>query len=149
MPALFLINGPNLNLLGEREPEIYGTTTLADCVALAESATLERGWSFSSAQFNSEGEMIEAIHSARTAADAIVINPGAFTHYSFAIADALAAFSGTIIELHLSNVHAREEWRRISVISPVATGIVAGLGSVGYAIAAEAAIAVHTERPSR
>ena len=135
MPALFLINGPNLNLLGEREPEIYGTTTLADCVALAESATLERGWSFSSAQFNSEGEMIEAIHSARTAADAIVINPGAFTHYSWALHDALAAFEGPVIELHLSNPDAREPWRRTSVVAPVATGTIAGFGGDGYRLA--------------
>ena len=148
-PTVLLLSGPNLNLLGTRQPEIYGSATLADHVRTATDTAESLGLSVEAVATNAEAVAVEAIHRARGRNRAIVVNPGAFTHYSFAIADALAAFSGTIIELHLSNVHAREEWRRISVISPVATGIVAGLGSVGYAIAAEAAIAVHTERPSR
>lgn len=143
MPSLLLLNGPNLNLLGQREPEVYGTATLEDCVGVARSAALAHGWSLEAQQFNSEGEMIDAIHAARTSADAIVINPGAFTHYSYAIADALAAFPGPMIELHLSNVHAREEWRRTSVVSPVVHGIIAGLGIDGYGLAVQAAVLVH------
>ena len=140
MTTILLLNGPNLNLLGTREPEIYGTDTLAECVDDAVETATAAGVVLEHVQSNHEGELIEAIHSARGRVDAIVINPGAFTHTSYAIADALAAFDGVKVELHLSNVSAREEWRRVSVIGPVVTGTVSGFGRVGYRLATLAAI---------
>jgi len=140
MTKILLLNGPNLNLLGTREPEIYGTDTLADCVADATAAATAAGFELEQFQSNHEGELIEAIHSARDRVAAIVINPGAFTHTSYAIADALAAFDGVKVELHLSNVSAREEWRRVSVVGPVVTGTISGFGRAGYRLAIEAAI---------
>ena len=140
MTTILLVNGPNLNLLGTREPEIYGTDTLADCVAVAEAAAAEGGATLEHAQTNHEGELIEAIHAARGRVDAIVINPGAFTHTSYAIADALAAFEGVKVELHLSNPSAREEWRKVSVVAPVVTGTIAGFGVAGYRLAVVAAL---------
>ncbi len=137
---ILLLNGPNLNLLGTREPEIYGTDTLADCVADAAAAASAHGFDFDHLQSNHEGEIIEAIHAARATTGAIVINPGAFTHSSYAIADALAAYDGVKVELHLSNPSAREEWRRLSVVAPVVTGTIAGFGRAGYRMAVEAAI---------
>ena len=141
MSTILLINGPNLNLLGTREPEIYGTDTLADCVADARAAAVAAGHELEDVQSNHEGELIEAIQGARERTAAIVINPGALTHTSYAIADALAAYDGVKVELHLSNTAAREEWRRTSVIGPVVTGTVAGFGRTGYRLAVEAAIA--------
>ena len=140
MTTILLLNGPNLNLLGTREPEIYGTDTLAECVDDAVETATAAGVVLEHVQSNHEGELIEAIHSARGRVDAIVINPGAFTHTSYAIADALAAFDGVKVELHLSNVSAREEWRRVSVIGPVVTGTVSGFGRAGYRLATLAAI---------
>lgn len=140
MPTLCVLNGPNLNLLGQREPDVYGTSTLEDCIQLVKAEAEPQGWEVVTVQSNSEGALIDAIHDARNTAQAIIINPGAFTHYAYAIADALATFSGPIVELHLSNVHAREEWRQVSVVSPVVTGIIAGFGAQGYALAAQAAI---------
>ena len=146
MPSIFLVSGPNLNLLGDREPEIYGTVTLADLEHAARATAETHGYELVHTQSNHEGVIIDAIHAARGgAAVAIVINPGAFTHYSYAIADALAAFDGPIIELHLSNTHRREAWRHQSVVSPLATGIIMGLGAAGYPLAIEAAIAMHKE----
>jgi len=139
--TILLINGPNLNLLGTREPEIYGTDTLADCVADARAAAVAAGHELEDVQSNHEGELIEAIQGARERTAAIVINPGALTHTSYAIADALAAYDGVKVELHLSNTAAREEWRRTSVIGPVVTGTVAGFGRTGYRLAVEAAVA--------
>ena len=141
MSVILLINGPNLNLLGEREPEVYGTDTLADCVGDARVAAETAGHALEDFQSNHEGELIEAIQGARGRAAAVVINPGAFTHTSYAIADALAAYDGVKVELHLSNTSAREEWRRTSVVGPVVTGTVAGFGRTGYRLAVEAAIA--------
>lgn len=141
MGTILLINGPNLNLLGAREPEIYGTDTLADCVADARAAATAAGHDLEDVQSNHEGELIEAIQGARERTVAVVINPGALTHTSYAIADALAAYDGVKVELHLSNTNAREEWRRTSVIGPVVTGTVAGFGRTGYRLAVEAAIA--------
>jgi 3-dehydroquinate dehydratase-2 len=139
--VILLINGPNLNLLGTREPEIYGTDTLDDCVADATAAAAAAGHELRHVQSNHEGELIEAIQGARGGTAAIVINPGAFTHTSYAIADALAAYDGVKVELHLSNTNAREEWRRTSVVAPVVTGTVAGFGRAGYRLAVEAAVA--------
>ncbi len=141
MSTILLINGPNLNLLGTREPEIYGTDTLADCVADATAAATAAGHELEHVQSNHEGELIEAIQGARDRTAAVVINPGAFTHTSYAIADALAAYDGVKVELHLSNTNAREEWRRTSVIGPVVTGTVAGFCRTGYRLAVEAALA--------
>jgi 3-dehydroquinate dehydratase-2 len=141
MAVILLINGPNLNLLGVREPDVYGTDTLADCVGDARGAAEAAGHTLEDFQSNHEGELIEAIQGARGRAAAVVINPGAFTHTSYAIADALAAYDGVKVELHLSNTNAREEWRRTSVVGPVVTGTVAGFGRGGYRLAVEAAVA--------
>jgi 3-dehydroquinate dehydratase-2 len=137
-PIVLLLHGPNLNLLGDREPAIYGTATLDDHVAAARKAAGERGLDLEHVQSNHEGVLVDAIHAARGRAAAIVINPGAFTHYSWAIHDALAAFEGPIVELHLSNPNAREEWRHTSVVAPVATGTIAGFGALGYPMAVNA-----------
>jgi 3-dehydroquinate dehydratase-2 len=137
-PIVLLLHGPNLNLLGDREPAIYGTATLDDHVAAARKAAGERGLDLEHLQSNHEGVLVDAIHAARGRAAAIVINPGAFTHYSWAIHDALAAFEGPIVELHLSNPNAREEWRHTSVVAPVATGTIAGFGALGYPMAVNA-----------
>ena len=136
-----LLHGPNLNLLGDREPEIYGTDTLDDYVAFAEAAAGEHGLSVEAHQSNVEGELIDHIHSARGRCAAIIINPGAFTHYAWAIHDALAAFEGPIVEVHISNPNAREPWRHTSVIAPVATGSVMGFGKQGYDLAVRAVAA--------
>jgi 3-dehydroquinate dehydratase-2 len=133
-----LISGPNLNLLGEREPEIYGTETLADHVATAQRAAARFGLGIHHVQSNHEGDLIEAIHAARNAAVAIVINAGALTHTSWALHDALAAFDGAVIELHLSNPAAREPFRHLSTIAPAADGVIAGFGGIGYDLALEA-----------
>lgn len=136
-----LLHGPNLNLLGEREPEIYGTDTLEDYVAYATDAAAAHELAIEAHQSNHEGELIERIHHARGRCDAIVINPGAFTHYAWAIHDALAAFSGPIVELHISNPNAREPWRHTSVVAPVATGSIVGFGKHGYDLAIRAVAA--------
>jgi 3-dehydroquinate dehydratase-2 len=137
-PVVLLLNGPNLNLLGEREPEVYGSATLADHVATARVAAAEAGLELEHLQSNHEGELVEAIHDARGRCAAIVINPGAFTHYAWAIHDALAAFAGPVVEVHLSNPQGREPWRHTSVVSPVATGTIAGFGGAGYVLALRA-----------
>ena len=134
-PLVLLLSGPNLNLLGEREPDVYGTATLEDHVATFTGA-LGDGFAVEHRQSNQEGGLVDAIHAARGTAAAIVINPGAFTHYAWAIHDALAAFEGPIVELHLSNPQAREAWRHRSVVAPVATGLVSGFGADGYRLAA-------------
>ena len=137
---ILLVSGPNLNLLGTREPDIYGTATLDDCVAQARAVAEAAGHELEHVQSNHEGDLIEAIQSARGRCDAIVINPAAFTHSSYAIADALASFDGVKVELHLSNPASREEWRRRSVVAPYVTGTVAGFGRTGYRLALEAAL---------
>ena len=138
MAILLLLHGPNLNLLGDREPEVYGTATLRDYVAATAKAAAEHGHEVEDLQSNHEGELIDAIHGARARCAGIIINPGAFTHYSWAIHDALAAFAGPVIEVHISNPNAREPWRHTSVVAPVATGTIAGFGMLGYRLAVEA-----------
>ncbi len=138
MTTVLLLSGPNLNLLGSREPEIYGSATLEDHVATAAAEAQRHGLELEHLQSNHEGELVEAIHAARGRCAAIVINPGAFTHYAWSIHDALAAFDGPVVELHLSNPNAREEWRHTSVVAPVATGTIAGFGGAGYPLAVEA-----------
>lgn len=141
-PLVLLLSGPNLNLLGSREPEVYGTATVDDHVATATATAEAHGLTVEHLQSNHEGELIDAIHGARDRAAAIVINPGAFTHSSWAIHDALAAFAGPVVELHLSNPDAREPWRRTSVVAPVATGSITGFGGDGYRLALEAVAAL-------
>ena len=129
-----IINGPNLNLLGKREPAIYGTTTLADI----ESRLKKRfpGTQFEFFQSNHEGALIDQLQKAVDGGfDGVVINPGAYSHYSYAIRDAIAALKVPVVEVHISNVHAREEFRRHSVITPVCKGLVAGFGDMGYELA--------------
>ncbi|MEQ1872204.1 MAG: type II 3-dehydroquinate dehydratase [Ilumatobacteraceae bacterium] len=138
MAMILLLHGANLNLLGEREPEIYGSANLADYVAATTAAAKALGHTVESFQSNHEGELIDAIHGARARAAAIIINPGAFTHYAWAIHDALAAFGGPVVEVHISNPNAREPWRHTSVIAPVAVGSIAGLGMHGYELAVAA-----------
>jgi 3-dehydroquinate dehydratase-2 len=135
-PIVLILHGPNLNLLGDREPEVYGTATLADHVATAERQLAERGLAVEAFQSNHEGALVDAIHGARRRCAAIIINPGAFTHYAWSIHDALAAFDGPVVELHLSNPNAREPWRHTSVVAPVAKGSIVGFGGHGYALAA-------------
>jgi 3-dehydroquinate dehydratase II len=135
---VLLLNGPNLNLLGEHEPEVYGTAALEDHVEMVRHAAGELGLEVEHVQSNHEGEIVDAIQQARGRAGAIIINPGAFTHYAWAIHDALAAFPGPIVEVHLSNPQGRDEWRHVSVVSPVATGTIAGLGGLGYVLAVKA-----------
>jgi 3-dehydroquinate dehydratase-2 len=135
---VLLLNGPNLNLLGEREPAVYGTATLADHVAAATQAATDLGLVVDSLQSNSSSELVNAIHSARSTHAAIVINPGAFTHYAWSIHDALAAFNGPVVEVHISNPSTRETWRHESVVAPVASGTIAGFGGLGYVLAMQA-----------
>jgi 3-dehydroquinate dehydratase-2 len=135
---VLLLSGPNLNMLGLREPEIYGTATLDDHVASFTEVAKGAGLTVEHMQSNHEGDFVDAIQGARGVHRGIVINSGAFSHYAWAIHDALAAFDGPIIELHISNPEGREPWRRTSVISPVATGVIQGFGGFGYRLAAEA-----------
>ena len=135
---LLLLSGPNLNLLGERQPDVYGTETLDDHVESARLAAGARGLTLEHVQSNHEGELVDAIQAARGRCVGIVVNPGAFTHYAWAIHDALAAFEGPVVELHLSNPAAREPWRHTSVVAPVASGTIAGFGGAGYRMAVEA-----------
>ena len=138
MTTILLLHGPNLNLLGQREPHMYGTATLADYESLTVASAARYGATVESLQSNHEGVLIDAIHGARNRADGILINPGAFTHYAWAIHDALAAFNGPIVEVHISNPNAREAWRHTSVVAPVATGSIMGFGMHGYELGVEA-----------
>ncbi len=131
-PIVLLLSGPNLNLLGERDPAVYGTATLDDHVATARAAAAEAGLDLEHLQSNHEGVLIDAIHAARGRCAAIVINPGALTHYAWSLHDALDAFAGPVVELHLSDPKAREPWRHLSVVEPVAVATVAGRGGAGY-----------------
>lgn len=140
MSKVLVIHGPNLNLLGQREPGVYGTATLAEIDAGLRQFGESLGVAVESMQSNHEGAIIDAIHGAPGRVDAIVINPGAFTHYSIAIRDAIAAISLPVVEVHLSNVHKREEFRRQSVISPVVAGSILGFGVDSYRLGLRAAV---------
>jgi 3-dehydroquinate dehydratase-2 len=144
--SILLLHGPNLNLLGQREPAIYGTTTLADHQERVIRAAADRGHTVEVLQSNHEGELVDAIHSARGRHVAIIINAGALTHYSWSIHDALGAFEGRVVEVHISNPHARESFRHVSVVAPKAVCTIAGLGAKGYDLAVRAAV---VNAPSR
>ena len=135
---IVLLSGPNLDLLGERQPEIYGTATLADHVTAATEEAARCGLELEHHQTNHEGELVELVHAARGRAAALIVNAGALSHYSWSLHDALAAFDGVVVELHLSNPAAREPWRHTSVVAPVAQGTIAGFGGLGYPLAVQA-----------
>ena len=137
-PLVLLLSGPNLNLLGEREPEIYGTATLAEHVAAARKEAERSGLELEHVQSNAEGDLVEAVQRARGRCAAIIVNAAALTHYAWSLSDALATFEGLVVELHLSNPGAREAWRHTSVVTPVADGVIAGLGGHGYVLAVDA-----------
>lgn len=136
--SVLLVSGPNLGLLGRREPHIYGTATLDDHVTAATDEASVLGLVVVHEQTEQASRVVELVHAARGVHDAVVINPGAFTHYAWSIHDALAAFDGVVVELHISNPANREEWRHTSVVSPVADGVVAGFGGTGYRLAMRA-----------
>jgi len=139
--AILVLHGPNLNLLGAREPEVYGRLTLAQVNREIERYAKRRGVRIQCRQSNHEGELIEAIQTAEQRGfGAIVFNPGAFTHYALALRDAVAAVRLPVIEVHLSNIHAREEFRRHSVIAPAARGQISGFGLRSYLLGVEAAL---------
>ena len=140
MKRILVLNGPNLNLLGTREPEVYGTTTLDDINEMLRNRAAQLGVEISFLQSNIEGELVTAIQNAREHYDFILLNPGAFTHYSIAIRDAISAIDVPVIELHLSNVHAREEFRHKSVLAPVVMGQVLGFGVDSYLAALDIAV---------
>lgn len=135
--TLLLLHGPNLNLLGERRPDIYGTTTLLDIEARVAAAANGRGAAILSFQSNHEGALIDFLHEHRKRARGVILNAGALTHTSVALRDAIEAIEIPVVEVHLSNTHAREEFRHKSLIAPVCVGQVAGLGPEGYDIAVE------------
>jgi 3-dehydroquinate dehydratase II len=136
--TVLLLSGPNLTLLGEREPAVYGSATLADHVAAATATAAARGLALDHTQADHEGDLVEAVHAARGRVDAIIVNAGALTHTSWSLHDALAAFDGVVVELHLSNPAAREPFRHTSVVAPVADGSIAGFGGLGYELAVDA-----------
>ncbi len=141
MPSLLLLNGPNLNLLGTREPEVYGSSTLADVVALVEATAAELGYTVDALQSNHEGVLIDAIHDARGTVSGIVINPGGLTHTSVALRDALTGVALPFAEVHVSDVHARESFRHHSYLSDVASVVVVGEGVAGYSRAVRELVA--------
>ena len=138
MKRLMILNGPNLNLLGVREPHIYGTTTLAQIREACEKAATQLSLVLSFHQSNHEGELVDLIQSARQNADAIIMNPAAYSFTSIAIVDAIKAFEGPMLEVHISNIHARDEHHRHSKISHAATAVICGLGPYGYVAALRA-----------
>ncbi len=140
MSKLLVIHGPNLNLLGTREPEVYGTETLDDINGRLKKQVEAAGHEFEAFQSNAEHELIDKIHSVKETVSFVVINPGAFTHTSIALRDAFLGVSIPFIEIHLSNVHSREEFRQFSYLSDIAVGVITGLGASGYEMALQAAI---------
>jgi 3-dehydroquinate dehydratase II len=137
---VLVVHGPNLNLLGEREPAMYGSQTLAQIDEAIAALARELSAEVRTEQHNSEGAIVDALHAARKTCDAVVINPGAYSHYSYAIADAIAAIGIPVVEAHLSNIAAREAFRRISVVAPVCVGSIAGFGAASYLLALRAAV---------
>jgi 3-dehydroquinate dehydratase-2 len=138
LSSVLVLNGPNLNLLGQREPDVYGSETLNDHMDALRQRAQSLGLSVSDFQSNSESDLVSAVQSARGVHDAIILNAGAFTHYSWALHDAVRSFSGPVIEVHLSNPTAREEFRHVSVLSTVVKGSISGFGGNSYVLALEA-----------
>lgn len=135
---ILVLSGPNLNLLGQREPEIYGTDSLADHMRRVDETAKQLGLTTQKVSAQSAAELVAAIHDARDNCDAIIINPGALTHFAWSLHDALASFAGPVIEVHLSNPSTREPWRHESVVAPVASGTIAGFGANSYLFAVHA-----------
>jgi 3-dehydroquinate dehydratase-2 len=138
-PIILFLSGPNLGLLGERQPEIYGSAALSDHLKRASTCAKRHKLDIEHVQSEREADLVEAVHAAKGRVAAIVVNAGALTHYGWSLHDALASFGGVVVELHLSNPDAREPWRHQSVIAPLADGTVAGFGGLGYELAVEAA----------
>jgi 3-dehydroquinate dehydratase-2 len=143
-----VLNGPNLNLLGTRETDVYGTTTLDQILAEIRVAAAAHDIEVIDLQSNSEGDLVDALHDARRRTDGVILNPGALTHYSVALRDAIAAIEVPVVETHLSNVHAREEFRHTSVVTAVCLGVVAGFGADSYLVAFDA-LRRHLDAPSQ
>lgn len=137
---IFVLNGPNLDMLGVREPQIYGKTTLADVEKRVRALAREKGYETEFAQYNGEGEMVDALHRAYREAAAVILNAGAYTHYSYAVADAVKMLTCPVAELHISNIYAREDFRHSSVISPYASIVLCGAGAYGYELAVLAVV---------
>jgi 3-dehydroquinate dehydratase II len=135
MPQILILNGPNLNLLGHRQPEVYGRETLGDVIEGCTALGRVLGLDVLAKQSNHEGVLVDEIHAARQGIAGIIINPGAYSHTSIAILDALNAYDGPVLEVHISNIHRREEFRHHSYISARAEGVIAGFGTEGYALA--------------
>jgi 3-dehydroquinate dehydratase-2 len=135
--TVFVLNGPNIGRLGTREPEVYGHTTYADLVAMCEKVGTELGLDVQVRQTDAEHELIGWLHEAADARAAVVLNPGAWSHYSYAVRDACSLVAGPLVEVHITNIHAREAFRHHSVVSAVATGVICGLGVDGYRLALE------------
>ncbi len=138
MTSLLILNGPNLNLLGTRQPDVYGCTTLADIEADCVAYSSQLGVNVTCTQSNHEGELVDTIHAAKGTFDGIILNAGAYTHTSIALMDAIASVELPVIELHLSNIHARESFRHNSYIAPVAIGQICGFGAAGYRLSIDA-----------
>lgn len=138
MPSVLILNGPNLNLLGTRQPDVYGATTLDDVEAMCAETATTLGLMIACAQSNHEGVLIDQIHAAKGVHDGIILNAGAYTHTSIALMDAIASVELPVVEVHLSNIHARESFRHTSYIAPVAVGQICGFGAKGYLMALDA-----------
>ena len=145
-PVVLLLSGPNLNLLGERQPLVYGTATLEEHVVGARKEAERHGLDIEHVQSNAEADLVDAVQQARGRCAAIIVNAAALTHYGWSLSDALATFEGPVVEVHLSNPYAREPWRHTSVVTPVADGLIAGLGGHGYVLAVEAVSRLLSER---